>query len=297
MIPGMDTLRARPPDPDPAPASDSIPAARRLPAVLAGIAGCLFLVVATSPRSADGVPPFIGDGTYSGYPAPSTLQDWLYLAAPAAATAVGLCLLRWWPYLLVAAGLMAVPSVLAERSFSGFPYTGLPLPSAGYYLAIVALLACAQGLVRSAMGWGAAVAALTLGSRVVGSAMSNDLGWILSPDTAATWHIALLVVGLVGLSPAVWLYRRGDSAATGLVGHRPWVRVRMVVVGTLAAGLQIPLSLLTTERMADLFGVSWSAVYASNFAATAVIGAITLVTVAVLAAVAGLWPPRRSRWP
>ena len=304
MIPGMDTPRARPLAPVPA----SVSASRHLPAVLAGVAGCLFLVVATSPRSTAGGPPFLAAHLYSGIAAPSTVQDWLNLAVPAVATAFGLCLLRWWPYLLLAAGLMAVPGALAEWGFTGgsaelgffdgvaewsfstSTSTASLLSSAGYYVAVVALLACAQGLASTAMGWGAIVAALTLGSRLVGSAMVSDLGWTLSPDTAAGWHIALLAVGLAGLSPAVWLYRRGDSGATGPVGRRSWERVRMVAAGTLAAAVPIPLALLTTQRLADLLGVSWSAVYRHDYAAVAAIGAIALVIAALLAAVTGLWP-------
>lgn len=130
---------------------------------------------------------------------------------------------------------MAVPGVMTEWNLNaGYPRS-FALQPAGYALAIVALLACAQGLIRveggmgrRAGGWGAAVAALIVGSRLVGSAMTYGLG----PDyplytplhTLASWHTALLAAGLAGLAPAVWLYRRGDRAAAGLVGNRSWQR-------------------------------------------------------------------------
>lgn len=160
-------------------ASDAGPASRRLPVVLAGVAGCLFLVVATSPSAPDGLPPFLETPALDyRSSAPSNLLGWLFLAAPAVATALGLCLLRWWPYLLAAAGLMAVPGVMTEWNLAvGYPWVFVLLPTAGYALAIVALLACAQGLIRTAVGWGAAVAALTLGSRLVGSAMPMPAPW------------------------------------------------------------------------------------------------------------------------
>jgi signal transduction histidine kinase len=283
MIPGMETLRARAPAPDPAPTS------RKLPAVLAGVGGCLFLVAATSTN----VPSFLTGGMYStvfsNY-APSTLLEWLYLAVPAAATACGLYLLRWWPYLLAAAGLLAVPGVLAEWGIStGMVIEGFA-PPASFYLAVVALLACAQGLVRTTAGWGAAVAALVLGSCLVGSAMTHVLPWGTVPGTVPAWQIALLGVGLAGLAPAVWFHRRGDSAAAGSAGSRPGERVRVIVAGTLAAAMRIPLSLLTAPSLAHLLGVSWSAIYRHNFATGAVIGAIALVAVFLLAALAGLWP-------
>jgi hypothetical protein len=131
------------------------------------MAGCLFLVVATSPPATAGLPPFLDTPTFDyRSSAPSNLQGWLFPVAPMVATALGLCLLRWWPYLLAAAGLMAVPGVMARvEPTAGYPWVFGLLPSAGYALAIVALLACAQGLIRTAAGWGAAVAALTLGSQ------------------------------------------------------------------------------------------------------------------------------------
>jgi len=280
---------------------DAVPASRRLPVVLAGVAGCLFLVAASSSIDADGLSAFLDtpDFGYRSGP-PSNLPGWLFLAAPAIATAVGLCLLRWWPYLLAAAGLMAVPGVVAEwNPDTSYPWVFVLLPPAGYVLAIVALLACAQGLIRIAGGmgrwaggWGAAIAALTLGSRLVGSALPKQYpqgGWI-SLHTAASWQTALLAAGLAGLAPAVWLYRRGDPAATGPVGNRSRQRVRLVTAGTLAASMSIPLAFLTTQRLADLLGVSWSALERHGLAQTAVIGAITIVAVTLLAALAGLWP-------
>jgi signal transduction histidine kinase len=262
-----------------------------MPVVLAGVAGCFFLVVATSPQATDGLPPFLATPTVIRDGAPSNLPGWLFLVAPVVATALGLCLLRWWPCLLAAAGLMAVPGVMAEWNPSGsYPWVLVLLPPAGYALAIVALLACAQGLTRTAVGLGAALAALTLGSRLVGSALTGAIGWRFSPHSAASWHTALLAAGLAGLAPAVWLYRRGDPAATGPVGNRSWQRVRLVTAGTLAAAVSIPLAFLTTQRLADLLGVTWYALYRHGFAETAVIGAITLVTVTLLAAFAGLWP-------
>src|SRR5579859_5861687 len=85
----------------------------RWPAVLAGLAGCLFLVVATSPQGYGGgqLPPFLATPLVSHDGGPSDVRGWLLLVAPVAATALGLCLLRWWPYLLASAALMAVPGV------------------------------------------------------------------------------------------------------------------------------------------------------------------------------------------
>src|SRR5262252_1693365 len=83
-------------------------ASRRLPAVLAGVAGCLVVAVGTAPRYSVGMPPLLatpGRAEYHGL-------GWLFLAVPIVASALGLCALRWWPYLLLAALLLAVPPML-----------------------------------------------------------------------------------------------------------------------------------------------------------------------------------------
>src|SRR5581483_846608 len=52
--------------------------ARRLPAALAGVAGCLLLVVATSPPAVAGLPPFLDTPIDNGSGGPANLRDWLF---------------------------------------------------------------------------------------------------------------------------------------------------------------------------------------------------------------------------
>src|SRR5512142_1844084 len=102
MLSGMDAIAS-------GPRVFTLP--RYLPALLAGIGGCLFLVIDTSPvYQGAGLPPFINTpGTFE----PHSL-GWLYLTVPIVATVAGLLLLRWWPYLLVLAGLLSVPGTGQE---------------------------------------------------------------------------------------------------------------------------------------------------------------------------------------
>ena len=285
MISGMDTPTAPPPA-----SADSRSAGWRRPAVLAGLAGCLLLVVVTSPSMADGQWQFFSLTPYTADANPSGLQGWMLLAEPVIATALGLCLPRWWPYLLAAGALLFVPSILDEWTVVVDPLAVLFLSRAGFYLALIALLVCAQGLVRVSVGWGAAIAALALSSRLVGDALSNGFTWAQSPHVATDWHLALFALALTGLAPAVRRHRRGDPNAAWPADGRPWRRARVVAAGTLAACVPIPLALLTTQRLADLLGVGESALYRHGFAQAAVIGVITVATVAGLAAVAGIWP-------
>jgi signal transduction histidine kinase len=297
MISGMNVITARF-----ASARAAVPSSRWLPLALAAAAGCLFLAVAASPSGEFPVPPFLdspfADGIAPGVFAQQGIDGWqdlLLAAVPAAVTAVGLCLLRWWPYLLAAAGLMAVPGVIGEWDFSiRYPvallYVVTQLPAAGYILAIVALLACAQGLSRASAPWSAVVVALALGSRLMGSAMMAGSSWELSSDHPAAWHTALLTAGLAGLAPAAWLYRKGDPEAVGPAGSRPWRRVRLIVTGALAVLVPVMLAFLTMQRMASLLGTTWSTLYRHEDAYGDAIGVVALVAVTMLAALAGRWP-------
>jgi signal transduction histidine kinase len=280
----------------------AVPSLRWLPLALAAAAGCLFLAVAASPPEESQVPPFL-DNPFANGIAPGVFaqqgiggwRDLLLMAAPAAVTAVGLCLLRWWPYLLTVAGLMAVPGVIDDWDFSiryplALAYVVTLLPTAAYILAIVALLACAQGLYRASAAWSAVVVALALGSRLMGSAMMAGISWGLSSDHPAAWHTALLAAGLTGLAPAAWRYRKGDPAAVGPAGRRLWRRVRLIVVGTLAVLVPVMLASLTMQGMASLLGTTWSTLYRHEDAYADVIGVIALVAVTALALIAGRWP-------
>jgi signal transduction histidine kinase len=257
--------------------------ARDLAAVLAGVSGCLLLVIWASPRYNSGLPPLLTAA------APGEIRGagWWFVLAPIAATVVGLSTLRWWPYLLLAAALLAVPGVAAQAVGVTYPLPVHVAASAGYPLAVVGVLACAQGLVRVAAGWGAAVAGLTVGAQLFGTALSGP-GWLLTNASLPTWHVLLLVAALGGALPAAWYARRGDPDAAGPAPWS-WRRIRLVVAGGLVMCVSIPLSFLTVERLSSLLDVSWSALYRHGYAVTAIAGAVTLVAATVLAAFGGVW--------
>ncbi|MDG4826934.1 ATP-binding protein [Asanoa sp. WMMD1127] len=249
---------------------------------LAGLGGCLLLTVAASPAYSP-VAPFVvgpaGGGGWHGV-------GWLYAAAPVVATVVALCLLRWWPYLLAAAGLVSVVEVAGLATATSYPLGVSVALRTAYPLALVGVLACAQSLFsRGAPGLGAAAAALAVGSRLFGSAIVGA-GWLITTPSRATWHAVMTALGLVAIAAALVWHRRGDDAAAGPPG---WQRWRLVVAAGLAISLELPLALLTTERLAALLDVSFMSLYRHPMAVVAVMGAITLAVGIVLAAVAGLW--------
>lgn len=288
MISGMDTPTGPiPAVPAPEPASGP---RRPSPAILGGLAGAVFLVTATSVGPNGGYssylePPAFGDVSYSGGP------YWALLIAPAAAIALGLCLLRWWPYLLLAAVIVDVPTMLSYFGVSviGDSYATLVLAYAGYYLAIIALLACAQGAAGTARGWGAVFAALALGSRLAGSLIAPSGMWLYFSKPTIICYVVLVGLAVIALIPALRSYRRGDPAVASVVGGWSLRRVRVTVAGISAACVPIPAAFLTTDRMAALLGVSQSAVFRHSYAQTAIIGLFVLLVVAVLAGIAGLW--------
>ena len=296
MIPAMSVMAARSTS-----ARTTVPAWRWLPLALAAAAGCLFLVVAASPPEQSQVSPFL-DNPFAWSIAPGVwaqqgIDGWqglLFMAVPVAVTAVGLYFLRWWPYLLAAAGLMAVPGVIDEWIFNiGYPwgvgYVLSMLPTFAYILAIVGVLACAQGLYRVSPAWSAVVVALALGARLMGSTMMAGISWELGSHHPAAWHTALLAAGLAALVPAVRLCRKGDPEAVGPAGARPGRRARLIVAGALAALVPFLLALLTMQEMASLIGTTWSTLYRHEDAYGDAIGVVAVVAVAVLALVAGRW--------
>ena len=295
MIPGMQVIAARF-----ASARAAEPALRWLPLALAAAAGCLFLVVAASPPEEFQTPAFL-ESPFAQSIVPgafikpgTTIQSWrdlLLMLVPVAVTAIGLYLLRWWPYLLAAAGLMAVPGVIAEWDFNiryplALAYVVTQLPTAAYILAIVGVLACAQGLHRASAAWSAVVVALALGARLMGSTMMAGFSWELGSHHPAAWHTALLAAGLAALVPAARSYRNGDPDAVGPAGGR---RARLIVVGALAVLVPVLLTLLTVQGMASLLGTTWYTLYRHQDAYGDAIGVIAVVAVTVLAVVAGRW--------
>ncbi|BCB78080.1 hypothetical protein Pflav_044900 [Phytohabitans flavus] len=224
-----------------------------MPAALGGVSGCLLLAIWASPRYG-GPAPFLDGAGLGQIRGPG----WWSLAVAILATLAGLCMLRWWPYLLVAAALLTVPGLWAHPGLS-YPVEVSVMTSAGYPLTIVGVLACAQGLARVDTGWGAAIAGLSAGAQIFGSALVGA-GWLISNVAIPTWHLGMLVVGIAGLLPAAWYIRHGDRDAVGLVGagRWSWWRIRPIVTGTLAMCVAIPLSFLTIERLAVLLDLSGS---------------------------------------
>jgi hypothetical protein len=261
-------------------------ARRRQVAVVAGVGGCLLLAVATAPVYLTVQGSFVGTTT----PLPIKGLGWVYTLAPIVATVAALCAVRWWPYLLLAAAVVTGALVLYETGHAAFPPAVAFALSGGYPLAIVGVLACAQGLLRGeAEAWGAALAGLAVGGRLAGTVLAGSLRSLGFSRLPAV-YVVLVVVGLAGVLPAARWYPRGDPAAVGPPGDRPWRRARLIVPAALAACLPVPLSFVTTGQLAALLGVTRSTLAQHSYVEVAAFGAITVAVVTVLAAVAGLWP-------
>jgi hypothetical protein len=162
-----------------------------------------------------------------------------------------------------------------------------------FALALVAVLACAQGLAGSRPGWAAAITGLAIGARLFGAALTGAT-WLVLPGNLRAWHLALAVFGLVVVLGAVWWVKGGDPSAAGsLLGDRAgdlsWRPTRPVVAGTLALCTGLAVSYLTRQRLAGLLGVSVDALARHPAAETAVLGVVALVAAATAAGLAGPW--------
>jgi signal transduction histidine kinase len=263
---------------------------RRWSTALGGLGGSLLVILAASSTFGATFSPMVGvqgpDGYYDS-------RGLVFPLIPAVATVLALCLLRWWPYLLVAGGLISTVTVWPDLlpDSSTLPY--YHLPGAAFPLLVVGVLGGAQSLLNSgAAALGVAVAGLAAGAVLAGRGLARVVAEAQVPaGTGLTLgQAALLVAGLAGAGPALAMLRHGDRAAAGPAGAGfwSWRRLRFVIAAGLAAFVVLPLALFPTERLARLLGISWySLAYGGEKAA--IIGVVTLVLVAVCATLTGLW--------
>ncbi|MEU4157753.1 ATP-binding protein [Actinoplanes sp. NPDC026670] len=253
---------------------------------LGALGGSLLITLAASSALGATFSPMVGvqgpDGYYDS-------RGLVLPLVPTVATVLALCLLRWWPYLLVAGGLISTaiiwPELLPDSSELPYRY----LLTAAFPLLVVGVLGGAQSLLTGrAVALGAAVAGLGTGGVLAGRALAR-----ITDETGADpvfWSACLLVAGLAATGPAVWAMRRGDRAAEGPAGAGfwSWRRLRLVIAAGLASFVVLPLALFPTEYLARLLGISWySLAYGTEKAA--IIGVATLALVAVCATLTGLW--------
>ncbi|MER7006211.1 ATP-binding protein [Dactylosporangium sp. NPDC000555] len=259
--------------------------AARTATLVAGIAGAA-LLVATAPR----FNPSGGPVPLLGLPLRVTARSALaaaYAAIPVVAIVIGLVALRRWPLLLLAGGLLGAWPPLAEVMGVLSPeWIAVPV-TAARPLVIVGVLAAAQSLIRSGeTGRGATVAGLALGSPLLSLALTGPW-WLRTPNTTQAWYLVVIAVSLAAAAPAAWLLRRGDRPAVG--GRQGWSRLRLILAGSLAVALILPMGLLTGKRLAALLGVAQHAMTRHGYVEEAVVGTIMLAVVAGLAVIAGPW--------
>ncbi|MEV4276368.1 ATP-binding protein [Actinoplanes xinjiangensis] len=249
--------------------------------VMAGAGGSLIIAVGTSPGSTGfGLIPVTASPGSGGYHA----LGW----AAVVAILPALLLIRWWPHLVAAGGLLT--SIIWLSSLTGSDLGYVPYAT-GYPMVVIGVLGGAQSLIGGRRtGAGSVVAALSSGALVFGAVFHG--GFLLfDVEHLRIWHAIMLVAGLAAVVPALLHWWRGDAGALGSLRGPwwQWRRLRPALTAGVAMAVPLPLAGLGTERLADLLGVSVFALERHGNAQTAVIGASVLVLVAVLAGVAGPW--------
>ncbi|GIE89023.1 Histidine kinase-, DNA gyrase B-, and HSP90-like ATPase [Actinoplanes regularis] len=254
---------------------------------VAGLGGCLLILLVRS----------VGEVTYSPWSGAHGYDRYfangsLFLAlVPAITTVLALCLVRRWPYLLLAGGVSGVP--LAGHTLVAEPWTaGLHYSLAvAFPLLIVGVLGGVQSLLsRGAPGLGAAVAGLATGAVLFGDALAGENAPTMSRATLV-WRVVVLAAGLAGVASAFGRRWRGeDTAGLPDVEARNWRRLRLVGGAGVAMFLISPVSGMLIGRLGSWLGVGSSTFARYPLAAVAIVGAVVLVLGTGLAAVAGKWP-------
>lgn len=253
---------------------------------LAALGGCLLIAVVQSSHGG-GFSPRLGVQGPDAYYGPDPYTPLI----PTAATVLALCLVRWWPWLVAAGGLLCVPIAWPQLNPDPEGLSFYYAFGAAFPLLAIGVLGAAQRLLcTGAPALGAATAGLAIGSGLFGRAVPRSMYQALDP-ALPVWHVILVVAGLAAIAPATWWWRRGDPAATGLPGEKPWSwkRLRLIATGSIVAFVTLPFAMLSTERLADLLDVGWRTLAIYPNARGGIIGGLTLAAAAVLATLAGLW--------
>jgi hypothetical protein len=245
--------------------------------VAAALAGLGVVVNAAAPRAA--VSPVIATAMYVREAGTRAVL------VAVAATVVGLVLLRWWPWLLLAGALLTLPAATPTLPLwpegASTAYAAL----AGAPLALLAVLAAAQELIDGgARGLGAALAGAATGAGLVGAVLVGA-AWLRTPPNLGAWQAALALLGVAGGALAV--ARRPAVAGPGAAAARPGVRP--TVLGALAALLAFVPVVVTDARVAAVLQVSQESLARRPYAMAAVVGLLTLGCAALLAVAAGPW--------
>ncbi|MET7396540.1 ATP-binding protein [Dactylosporangium sp. NPDC005572] len=254
---------------------------------LAGLGAGLLIAVVQSSHGG-GFSPRLGVQGPDAYYGPDPYTPLI----PTAATVLALCLLRWWPYLVTAGGLLCVPIAWPAVIPSPLAMTFYYAFGAAFPLLVIGALAAAQRLLRGgAPGLGAAVASLVIGFGLFGRALPGSI-YQLMDRSLSGWHVMLVVAGLAAVAPAAWRWRRGDPAAVGLPDDKAWSwkRLRLILTGGLVALVALPFAMISTERLAAVLEVSWRTLAIYPTARAAILGGMTLAAAVILSTLAGLWP-------
>jgi hypothetical protein len=202
-------------------------------------------------------------------------------AMPAAGFIVGLGLvwLRAWPPALLIGSALTLPATLEPLTHSTYAYpTVTYLAEAGAPMALVAILAAAQELMRlGARGTGTLVAGATAGAGLVGATLIGA-GYIRSPWDLATPHAALAVLAVTGGVLAV--------ARLGF-GSGPRPQLTVTLAGILAALLTFVPVLMTNGRVSAILQVSEISLARRPYVLVAMIGLVTAGCAAILATATG----------
>ena len=216
-------------------------------------------------------------------------------AAIALGFGAGAVLARWWPWLLLAGSLLALPGGIA---FWYFPGSAGPDVSyawvAGGPLVLVALLAAARQLADAGRREGAALAGAALSAELLAATLSVGGGFAGGVGLGlglshAWWRATFTILAAAGVAGALItvVAGRGVRSQGGLPPPRQ--PIRATAAGVLASLAWFLPAALNYSHVSRLLGVQPGELLRTPQVLVVIVGVVRLAFGCVLAALAGLW--------
>lgn len=227
--------------------------------------------------------PFVASVTPTGWSGGVVLAQ----LVPMIGILVAVFAIRWWPWVLLAGTVLAIPRSLAPllpQELGAHPSVGV-IAMAGAPMVLIAVLAAAQELYRrGAQRTGFSITGLAFGCQIFAAALTGAK-WFALPLGADFWRVVLGVLGIIGAIVAVvgQRLRRDDDAwpEPSAPGRR------LALAAVCAVLLPMLVSLVDDSVVSRTLGVSLNSLTRHPSVVPTIAGLGVLVLAVAITALAG----------